>query len=244
MATTRTRKAGFTALLAVLTLVGAACGASEDSAGSDVGVASLTEDSADQTSANQTSAEQASADGEDSAGQDGDGGVEAPENIEDAMALFEDCMAEAGFDFGEFAGDSGGIAVETFGGSDDADGDPQVFSGDLEDFDPEVFNEASSACEGHLANATGGFDLSPEEQVKFEDAQREWSECMRENGVEIPEFDGSSGGAIAIEVGGEDGADPQGGVSLDDFGEEFEEANEACQSIFDELDETLAGDDR
>ena len=241
MATTRTRKAGFIALLAALTLLSAACGATDDSADGDSGVASLSNDGADQASTDDASAD---GEGEDNAAQSGDGGLEAPEDIEDAMALFDDCMTEAGFDFGEFAGDGGGIAVETFGGSDDADGDPQVFSGNLEDFDQEVFNEASSACEGHLANATGGFDLSPEEQVRFEDAQREWSECMRENGIEIPEFDGSSGGAIAIEVGDADGADPQGALSLGDFGEEFEQANEACQPIFDELDETLGGDDR
>ncbi len=170
--------------------------------------------------------------------------AEAPEDPEEAFALFSECMDEAGF------GMAGSV---TTGGSDGAIGvdagltveevDPQGEAFDFEDVDFEAFEEANSECEAHLANIGMGFDLTPEEQVLFDDAQLDFAECMEEHGVKMPEV---SGGGGAITIVGEPDVDPQTGeVSFDDAGFDFESFNEAsqeCEHHLAELDALLAGE--
>lgn len=166
--------------------------------------------------------------------------AEAPDDPELAFALWDECMADAGFDIGTSLageGDGDGIAVEDI--ELDA-GDPQTDGFDSpEDFD-ESFQAASAECDKHLANVDSGFDLSPEQQAQFDDAQVEWAACMTEAGFDIPDFDSDGGAAISIEVGPEDG-DPQSqGFGEGDFDfAAFEEAAEACNSAFDELEDVF-----
>jgi hypothetical protein len=168
--------------------------------------------------------------------------AEAPDDLELALALYDECMAEFGFAFetsvaGE--GDGDGLAVEEQTLELD---DPQAQGFDSpEDFD-DSFNEANSTCEKHLVNVDSGFDLDPEQQARFEDAQLEWASCMREQGIDIPEIDAGGGGAITIEDDSLE-SDPQSGGELgaaDDFDfDAFDEANEACESAFDGLEDVF-----
>ncbi|MEM9521782.1 MAG: hypothetical protein AAGA37_20910 [Actinomycetota bacterium] len=167
---------------------------------------------------------------------------EAPEDIELAFALFDECMAEFGIDMqtsmaGE--GDEGlSIEEETI----ELD-DPQAGAGDLGDFNMEDFDAANAECEKHLANTDVGFDMSPEQEALFEDAQIEWSNCMRERGIDIPDMDSSGGGAIIIDAGTE-ADDPQAGdgFSGDNFDfEAFEKASAECEYAFDALSDVFEG---
>lgn len=211
------RTAGLTAVI----LLAAACGG--DDVSTDEGIASLNE-GADQVDTVPV-----------------DAAVEAPENPEDAFALFGQCMTDAGFDFGDTAGATGLIQIAP-NAADSGDDvvNPQDQGGSFEDFDAEAFDEANKVCEGHLANVDSGFDMTPEQQAAFDDAQLEMSKCMEEQGFAIPDLvSGGDGGTILIEdVPGVD--DPQSGSSstddLDFDFEGFQEASEMCQSVFDDLD--------
>jgi len=161
-------------------------------------------------------------------------GVEAPENPEDAFALFEGCMADAGIEL-RLPGGGGGIAVDGDDGPDA--GNPGGVPGD---FDAADFAKVAEKCEEHLANIDSGFDLSPEEQAQLDDARLEWEECMRNEGVDIPEGGFGSGGGIII--GGPadgDGADPQAGG--DDGFDDFTDAAKICEQIFQEIGVGIRG---
>lgn len=165
--------------------------------------------------------------------------AEAPDDPELAFALWDECMADAGFDISSsFAGDGegDGIAVEDVE-LDATDPQSDGFSSP-EDFD-DSFQEASAECDKHLANVDAGFDLSPEQQAQFEDAQIEWAACMAEAGFEIPDIEGD-GAALSIQIG-PDESDPQSqGFGEGDFDfEAFEEAAESCDSAFDELNDVF-----
>ena len=223
----------FIAVLITAALLLVACGGA-DSTGNGNGVASLAE--AEETSSAGDAAE--------GAGSEGDEPL-APEDAELAFAAYDDCMADAGFDFGAtIAGDGTdgeGVAVQEIEVAGD---DPQ--SGGIDAFDfGEEFQAAEEECRKHLDGLDLSFEMSPEEEAAFEDAQIEWAACMRERGIDVPDFDTSGGGAGVVIIGGpEDEGDPQGGgFSLDDFDvEAFEEANEECNSAFAELEERFGAE--
>ena len=211
-----------------LSLGTAACSGDDgatETTGSDTGIATL-EDDGPQSSDDERSS--------DATGDD----AEAPDDPELAYALYDDCMAEQGFDFStSFGGDGEDGAIDIQESEIELD-DPQAQQLDFEDFD-EAFDEANAACEQHLANIDSGFDLDPEQQALFEDAQLEWAACMRDAGFDIPDMDGD-GGAISIQVGPVDGDPQSGGIDGNDFDfEAFEEAAAGCESAFDALSETL-----
>lgn len=168
--------------------------------------------------------------------------LEAPDDPELAFALYDECMSEAGFDFGtSIAGVSGdGIVIEDLS-PDEIDPQAQAVTGP-EEFG-ETFRAADEACQPHLANLDLSFDLTPEQEAELEDAQLAWAECMRANGIDVPDFDTGSG-AIAIEIGPNDD-DPQAGAfgGADFDFEAFEEAAGECDGAFDALDAQLGGED-
>ncbi len=207
------------ALTAAAALTLAACGGGAEEATPETGgVASISEDA---PTTEPVDAEPASE-------------LEAPEDPDDAFALFNDCMADAGIDmFIDVSGGGGSLSIDDVEFPDGVD--PQA--GSFEEFDPEAFNAAQEQCEPHLANVTGGFDLDPEQQAAFEDAQLKWADCMEEAGIEVPDFDSGGGvGVITVEVTGED--DPQNGPAFgsDDFDfEAFQEAASECDRFFQEI---------
>lgn len=214
-----------------LSLGTAACSGDDgatETTGSGTGIATL-EDDGPQPSDGERSSDSTGADGTD---------AEAPDDPELAYALYDECMAEYGFDFStSFGGDGEDGAIDIQESEIELD-DPQAQQLDVEDFD-EVFDEANAACEQHLANIDDGFDLDPEQQALLEDAQLEWAACMRDAGFDIPDMD-SDGVGISIQVGPVDGDPQSGGIDGNDFDfEAFEEAAAGCDSAFDALGETL-----
>lgn len=169
-------------------------------------------------------------------------GVEAPDNPEDAMALFNECMDEHGFGgtvtaIAAGGAEAGGIPI---GEADVQEIDPQANGGSFEDFDKEAFDEANEACGEHLANLDGGFDPTPEQEAAMADAQLAFADCMAEQGIEMPEIASSDGGFATTAQIDPSEVDPQSGeLSPDDLDFDFEAFNEAataCNSVFDQLE--------
>lgn len=224
----RSTRLTMAAILLALTLFGAACGesaAEEDSSG----IATLTE-------------EGDTAGTDDGAGSD----VEAPEDPDEAFALFEECMEDSGVGLG------GGVSISSGTGGIDVDEptsveiDPQDSEFDLENLDFEEFEAARKECEAHLANIGIGFEMTPEQEALLADAELAFADCMEEQGVVVPEM--GQGGVITTEavIEADADADPQADQpSFDDAGfdfEEFEQAAEKCDHVFAEVDELFAAE--
>lgn len=217
-------------IVAGLALIAAACGTSQ---ADTTGVASLADD--ENTAAESQSNEPAEA--------------EAPEDPEEAFTAYEECMESEGIDFGgsiasysgveglEVGSDATGVII---GGPAAAD-DPQRQSLDLDDFDLDAFQDAERKCSPLLANVDAGYELDPEERAEFDDAQLVFTDCMEDQGVEVPDFSGGAViGAIGVEGDGIDfhAPDPQGdaGFISPDFDfEAFEAAASECRHAFDGL---------
>lgn len=218
------------ALFAAMVLLAAACGTSNGN-GDEGGIASINDGTTDA--------------GDDSSPSDGQGTTEAPTNVDDAFALYDACMAEAGFeiqtvDIGGGTGNALDLAPTT-GGEDD----PQAGEADT-DFGADGFEEANATCEAHLANADSSFEVTPEQEAAFADADLKWTQCMRDQGIDMPGTEATGGVAVESDGGGEGGGDdPQGSGETggEDFDfEAFDAAAEACNSIFDEIDDLFEGE--
>ena len=147
---------------------------------------------------------------------------------EQAMYAFADCMREEGIDMpdpvirrSDSSSGGGGFnsSVDEAGPGEDPTFDPNS----------EEFQAAQEACQHHLEGleAMGPGDapeLTPEEEEAF----LAFTECMREQGIDMP--DPGMGGAIRINPGS--GEDP----GFDPRSEEFQAAEEACRSHLDGLE--------
>jgi hypothetical protein len=95
-----------------------------------------------------------------------------------------------------------------------------VFGGEAEDLpDRDTMDEAREACEPLMEGLIMGPDsMSPEEQAEMQDEMLEFTECMREHGVDLPdpEFDGD-GGRMTQEM-----------PDIDPESDTFQDAQEAC----------------
>ena len=243
-----TRRIAVMTALAGVVMSSPACGSegAGDANAADDGVASLRDQSGDEADDSTTAASSAS----DTRG----GELEAPEDPEEAFALYDQCLQEHGVDPGEGfvvvardeaiavspeqAAPAGSLperdqVVVNAGGPDGAE-PPEIT--------PELI-EASEACQGHLANATPDFDLTPEQEAAMEDAQLEFQQCMEEHGIAGGGFSISFGEGPAIgvdEVPEEQTTMPP--VEVDP--ETFQAAAEECRAVYEdypELDDVFPG---
>lgn len=138
-------------------------------------------------------------------------------DAEDALAEFAECMRENGIeDFPDPQVDeNGAIVIGGPGGGG---------SGPPDDADLEEIQQAMQACQDLLPQGLGPGEISEEDQAALQDAFLEYAQCMRDNGIDMPDPDFSEGGAFAI--GGE-------GFDLDD--PEFQAADEVCRPILEEV---------
>lgn len=234
-----TRGTGVVVALVGLVLTAAACGAEDHGDGAAVdGVASLRDASAEET------------DGEtsDQAADSTSGGeLDAPEDPDEAFALFNECLEEHGVDVGDgFVVAGGDVALDVAPANRAEAGDgqaTQVFvagegpGGTLPEID-EDFLAANEECQPHLANVTRGFDLTPEQEAAMEDAQLAFQQCMSEHGIDGGGFSIAIGAGPALEV--EEGPDAERvpPPSIEDIDpEQFAAAAEECQSVYDEYPE-------
>ena len=95
--------------------------------------------------------------------------------------------------------------------------------------DVEKIQEAMEACQQFLGDAIGErAEIDPEMQ----DRLLEFAECMRDNGVDVPDPDVSGNGG-RIQIGGPGGIDPSS--------DEFQAAQDACQDILGDLGPRFEG---
>ncbi len=117
---------------------------------------------------------------------------------------------------------AGLTAAILLGACGDGGSDPDVatLGGDTE----------AAADDGNDDGGGGRSGPDAAQRAEFEDALLEFTECMREHGIDMPDpqFDGEGGGGIAIAggPGGERGIDPES--------EEFQAAQDACAPILEE----------
>ena len=152
----------------------------------------------------------ASVDGGDTGGSvaraGGDSGM-SDEEFEDAMIEFTECMRDQGVDMPDPGTDGGRIAMEP---------------GDMSDAEEDEFAAADAVCRDLLPDM--GEAISPEQQAEMEDAMLEFTDCMRDQGIDMPDPD-TQGGGISIRVG-------EGGIDPTD--PDFQAAEEECKDILDE----------
>jgi hypothetical protein len=139
----------------------------------------------------------------------------AAEDPEEALLAFTDCMRENGIDLPDpvlrGAGQGGDVA--------------EAVPGDAPPFDPnsDEFRAAQQACDQHL-EGLGALEpgQAPALTAEEEEAFLAFAECMREQGIDMP--DPGRGGMVVR---------PGSAGDVDPMSEEFQAAEEQCRSHLD-----------
>ena len=139
--------------------------------------------------------------------------VDEETTFEEGVLNFAQCMREEGINFPD----------PTF----DIDGNPEFDNLEIEN--EEEFENAFESCEDILRNALPEqFDLDPEVEAALVDASLEFSQCMRDQGIDFPDPKPGEFGFFAFRD-----------ADIDFSSEEVQEAFEICQpeNPLDSLDE-------
>lgn len=143
-------------------------------------------------------------------GSDGGGGGDEEAAREDARIEFAECMREHGVDMP----DPQPGAMELRIGGPDSDIEPGP-----------VTERALAECEQELPNLAA--DMSEEEKREFEEQALAFAQCMRENGVDMPDPQFEGDGKVKMTIGPGSGIDPNSPA--------FQQAQEACEGELPEL---------
>lgn len=154
------------------------------------------------------------------------GGDEAttPTSIdpEEAMLAYAECMREEGIDMPdpEFVGEgggSGGVIAITADADDEGRRDgPGV------DFDSEEFEAAQETCGPIMDEAIGDIEVDPERQAEMREQMLEYSQCMRDHGIDFPDPEFGPNGQVTMSMGSDDGPPSKAEQ------EAMQEASEEC----------------
>ena len=139
--------------------------------------------------------------------------VDEETTFEEGVLEFAQCMREEGINFPD----------PTF----DIDGNPQFDNLEIEN--EEEFESAFENCEDILRNALPEqFDLDPEVEAALVDASLEFSQCMRDQGIDFPDPKPGEFGFFAFRD-----------ADIDFSSEAVQEAFEICQpeNPLDDLDD-------
>jgi hypothetical protein len=166
----------------------------------------------------------------------GDGGNlgVADRTDEEAALEFAECMREHGVDVPDPQPGGGPIEMRDSAGpgGDGPDTQGAIGGAPIDLDDPET-QEAMEACEDELGDA-GPQALSERERQEAQEAALRYAQCMRDNGIDMPDpsfSDGPGGGFLIQQQAGDDAHSPA-----------FRAAARACQ---DELPQPPgSGDER
>lgn len=137
---------------------------------------------------------------------------------QEAILEFSQCIRDNGVeDFEDPVIGADGSIDFSFGGRSD---DPEA--------DRDAMRTAFEACQEHLEGLAFGADSI--DLTEIEDTMLEFSICMRENGIDMPDPDFSNLGLGGGDAGSGDGGIFGGAIDLDD--PDVEAALEACREIF------------
>jgi hypothetical protein len=149
--------------------------------------------------------------------EDGSTATPAPSvDPEDAVFAFTDCMREHGIDVPDpqtVGGGGGGGRVFTADPSNRPDIDPQS----------DEFQAAMEACRQYLQGFAGDDGQGPDLTVEQEQALLDFTECMREQGIDMPD-PGTGGFFVGPGPDASEGERP-----IDPQSDEFQAAMEACR---------------
>jgi hypothetical protein len=139
---------------------------------------------------------------------------EASLDAEDAMLAYAQCMRDNGIDMPDPQAGGGFVRI---GGPGEGGIDPQS----------EEFQAAQEACGSLLEGAGfgGRRELSQEEL----DRMVEFAQCMRDNGIDMP--DPQADGGVRVQIRGQAGVGGAGPGGVDPGSDEFQAAFEACQDL-------------
>jgi hypothetical protein len=145
----------------------------------------------------------------DPGGSNGTPETTAPVDVEEAQLAFAECMREHGIDMPD-PGSEGGIQIMA-----------------NEENQDEV-DAAMEECQPILENARGAIELDPEQEAEMREQVLEFTDCMREQGIDMPDPVFSDDGGFSVEMGApaEGGGDGDQARPTDD--EEFQAAAEEC----------------
>ncbi len=162
------------------------------------------------------------------------------EDVEADLQKWVECMRDNGVDIPDpTTDDDGNLTLRppegggAGGGGGGASTDSQSPDGETRVFDRETMDAAREECGDPPEGALGGFDRGngPDSQ-EFQDAALKFAQCMRDNGVDMPD--------PVFEAPSTDGSRPEGGPRMFDNGgidpddPAVAKAMEACQSIMPE----------
>jgi hypothetical protein len=143
-------------------------------------------------------------------------GSSIPTDPEEAQLAFAECMREHGIDMPDPAQSEGGMVIQR----DEGDGEQ------------EEFDAALAECEQFLDAVRSEIADDPELQAEMQEQMLEFTECMRDHGIDMPDPQFSDDGGFSVQIGSPD----DGGPSNDGGGprefpgddEEFQAAAEDC----------------
>ena len=140
----------------------------------------------------------------------------ASTNPEDAMLDFAQCMRDNGVDMPDPQSGGRGVGI-AIGGPGEGGIDPQS----------EEFQAAQEACQHFLDDA--GFGERRELSQEQLDQMVEFAQCMRDNGVDMP--DPGADGGMRVEIRGQAGSGGAGPGGIDPQSDAFQAAMNACQDL-------------
>ncbi|MET0325222.1 MAG: hypothetical protein ABW219_08370 [Ilumatobacteraceae bacterium] len=134
--------------------------------------------------------------------------VAGPEDPEEAMLAYTECMRDHGVDMPDPQTDGESrtmIAVEV---------DPESTE----------FQEAQTACEPLMDNAVSQMEIDPEREAEMREQLLEYAACMRDHGIDMPDPTFGENGEVTVQAGADGGDGAPNPVDDDDF----EAANAEC----------------
>ncbi len=132
--------------------------------------------------------------------------------VQDAFVRYSRCMREHGIDMPD-PGAEGQTRIEID--------------------DPDAWEEAEEECRPIIEEVVGTFEPpSEEEQARMREQALEFSKCMREHGVDMPDPQFGENGEVSISAGAEEGDSPGPGPMDDDFQAAAEECGGPGGGIF------------
>jgi len=138
---------------------------------------------------------------------------------EKAFLEFAQCMRDNGVDMADPQFNDDGMPE--FGGQG---GGPPGGGGPAFDPNDTTFQAAQEACRSKLEGAFGDMQMSAEEQAQMQDQFTKFAQCMRDNGVDMPDPQFDSSGRPQM-GGGQDG----GSFRPDPSDPKWQAAQQACQ---------------
>ena len=135
-----------------------------------------------------------------------DSASDAPTDPEEAMLAYAECMRDHGIDMPDPTfEEGGGVAIEATGKA------PEM----------KKFEKADTACQPLMENVKRDVDIDPEQQAEMREQMLDYAECMRGEGIDMPDPKFGDGGDTVIIAGPVDGGSvggPAGGGDDDDDG--------------------------